>query len=259
MVSSQNNFCLRVDNNNENSKNNLENMLIESAYISCNFNKIPPIFGCLIADQHGNTLMVFEYDYKNEDNYGPIKSYLSEHQKSLLEIDLISMYFSSFSTFAGQTNIQNLSNLEIHGSNIKVQIFFLFNKYMIIFFLNSKTDLSLKEKKQIIEYFEDKIIKFEFEFTHFNAARSRKILSMLENKGKAWLKKLNKSHLQTYSDSYLKKHEILNVFSSQIEPIIEKTLNEYLENIDEDIVNNVSKEIKNKIEDKLFGFDPNSY
>jgi len=259
MVSSQNNFYLREDNNNENSNSNSENILIESAYISCNFNKIPPIFGCLIADQHGNTLMVFEYDSKNENDYGTIKSYLSDHQKSLLEIDLISMYFSSFKAFAGQTNIQNLSNLEIHGSNIKVQIFFLFNKYMIIFFLNSKTDLSLKEKKQIIEYFEDKIIKFEFEFTHFNAARSRKILSILETKGKAWLKKLNKNYLQTYSDSYLKKQEILNVLSSQIEPIIEKILNEYLENIEEDIVNNISKEIKNQIQDKLFEFDPNSY
>ena len=57
--------------------------------------------------------MVFEYDNKNEGNYGPIKSYLSESDKNLLEIDLISMYFSSFKTFVGQINIQNLSNLEI--------------------------------------------------------------------------------------------------------------------------------------------------
>ena len=259
MVSSQNNFYLRENNNNQDLKRNFKNILIESAFISSNFNKIPPIFGCLLADQHGNTLMVFEYDSKNNNNFGPIKSYLSEHEKSFLEIDLISMYFSSFKAFAGQTNIQNLSNLEIHGSNIKVQIFFLFNKYMIIFFLNSKTDLSLKEKLQIIEYFEDKITKFEFEFTHFNAARSRKILSMLENKGKAWLKQLNKNHLQTYKDSYLKKSELINELSKQIEPIIEKILNEYLDNIQDDIVNNISKEIKNQIQDKLFGFDPNFY
>ncbi len=259
MVSNQNNYIKENGNKNDEVSTNFEKRLIESAYISNNFNNIPPIFGCLIADQNGNTLMVFEYDSKNISNYGPIKSYLSEHERNFLEIDLVSMYFSSFKAFAGQTNIQNLSNLEIHGSNIKVQIFFLFNKYMIILFLNSKTDLSLAHKTKIMEYFEDKISKFKFEFKHFNAAKSRKILSMLENKGKAWLKQLNKYYLQTFEDSYLKKHEIIEEISRQIEPIIEKTLNEYLENIQDDIVNNVTKEIKNQIQDKLFGFDPNSY
>ena len=132
MVSSQNNYLQENGNKPNEVSTNIENKLIESAYLSNNFYNIPPIFGCLIADQNGNTLMVFEYDSKNVNNYGPIKSYLSEHDKNFLEIDLVSMYFSSFKAFAGQTNIQNLSNLEIHGSNIKVQIFFLFNKNLII-------------------------------------------------------------------------------------------------------------------------------
>ncbi len=68
--------------------------------------------------------MVFEYDRNTENSYGPIKSYLSEDDKNLLELDLISMFFSSLKTFAGQTNIQNLSNLEIHGSNIKSRSIF---------------------------------------------------------------------------------------------------------------------------------------
>ncbi|GAG66063.1 unnamed protein product [marine sediment metagenome] len=118
--------------------------LDEIANFSYNFNKIPPIIGIVIADQFGNTIMVLEYENKPEEIYDPIKSYLSENNKNLLEIDLISMYFSSFKTFAGQTNIQNLSNLEIHGSNIKIQLYFLFDKYIIIIFLNSKVDLNLK-------------------------------------------------------------------------------------------------------------------
>lgn len=238
---------------------NIEKLLYNSAYTSCNFNKIPPIIGCLVADQYGNTHMVFEYASKNKNNYGPIKSYLSEDEKNFLEIDLISMYFSSFKTFAGQTNIQNLSNLEIHGSNIKVKIFFLFDNFMIIIFLNSNTELNLKDKTSIVQYFEDQITKYEFEFKHFNAAKSRKILSMLENKGNAWLKRINKSYLETYRDSYLKKHEIIDELTREIDPIIEKVLYEYLEYIQDDIVNNVSKEIKNKIQDMLFGFNPNSY
>ena len=259
MVSSQNDNLQERKNKKDKVSSKFEKNLIESAFISNNFNIIPPIFGCLVSDQNGNTLMVFEYDSRNNDNYGPIKSYLSEHDRNFLEIDLVSMYFSSFNAFAGQTNIQNLSNLEIHGSNIKVQIFFLLNKFMIILFLNSNTDLNLALKTKIIEYFDEKITKFEFEFKHFNATKSRKILSMLENKGKAWLKQLNKSYLQIFKDSYLRKQEIIETLSKQIEPIVEKTLNEYLENIEDDLVNNVKKEIKNQIQDKLFGFDINSH
>lgn len=138
-----------------NAVHNFENItdkkLTEIAYYSLNFNKIPPIIGIIIANKHGNTLMVFEYDNNTENNYGAIKSYLSGDDKNLLELDLISMYFSSFKTFAGQTNIQNFSNLEIHGSNIKVQLYFLFDKFMIIIFLNSKVDLNIKEKTQILK------------------------------------------------------------------------------------------------------------
>jgi hypothetical protein len=90
------------------------------------------MIGIIISDQYGNTITVFEYDSKDENDFGPIKSYLSEGEKDLLEFDLISMYLSSFKIFAGQTNIQNTSHLEIYGSNIKVQIYFLFEKYMII-------------------------------------------------------------------------------------------------------------------------------
>lgn len=35
-------------------------------------------------------------------------AYLCEDQKNLLEMDLISMYFSSLRAFAGQTNIQKI-------------------------------------------------------------------------------------------------------------------------------------------------------
>ncbi|MHA2324724.1 MAG: hypothetical protein ACXACB_04930, partial [Promethearchaeota archaeon] len=92
--------------------NLMNNKLNDTANLTYNFDKMPPIIGIVIADLYGNTLMVFEYDFQTECNYGPIKSYLSESDKNFLEIDLISMYFSSFKTFAGQTNIKNLTNLE---------------------------------------------------------------------------------------------------------------------------------------------------
>jgi len=258
MVSDQSNFDLKEHNKSITSRRNLDNFVVESAYNACNFKKIPPIIGFIVADQYGNTIIVIEYNSFNKDNFFPIKSYLSENEKTFLEIDLISMYFSSLKAFAGQTNIQNLSNLEIHGSNLKVQIFFLVDNYMIIVFLNSNTELSLKDKNRIIKYFEDKLIKFKFEFKHFNAAKSRKILGIVSSKGNGWLKQLNKNYLQMYKNSYLKKLDIIEDLRKEIGPIIEKVLHEYLENIPEDFLNNISKEIQNKIQDKLFRFNPNS-
>jgi hypothetical protein len=241
----------------QNHKTVVNDKLVEIANFASNLDKIPPIFGIIIADQFGNTILVLEYENKSEEGYGSIKSYLSEDNKNLLEIDLISMYFSSFKTFAGQTNIQNLSNLEIHGSNIKVQLYYLFDKYMIIIFLNSKMDLNLKEKEQIIQYFKEILLRYEFEFHHFNDANSRKILKILENKGKIWLKKLNKIYIQTFQRNYLKKHEILELVIKKISPTIEKVFNEYLERIPDEFISDMSRELKNKIQDKISEFNFN--
>jgi len=57
--------------------NFVENKLIEINYHSHNFNEIPPIVGIITADQYGNTIMIFDYDSNKENNYRPIKSYLS--------------------------------------------------------------------------------------------------------------------------------------------------------------------------------------
>ncbi|MFW9828030.1 MAG: hypothetical protein ACFFEY_10580 [Candidatus Thorarchaeota archaeon] len=241
---------------NGNLNNINENLLLKNSYISCHFDKIPPIIGFLIADQHGNTLMVIEYNFKNLKEYRPIKTYISENEKNLLEIDLISMYFSSLKIFAAQTNIQNLSNLELHGSNIKVQIFYLFQKYMIIAFLNSKTELNLYIKTQIITYFEDMITKNEFEFKHYNASKSRTIINVLENKGRFWLNRLNKNYLHRYKNNYLEQHQFINEITREIKSVITDILFEYLENIQEEIVDNISREINNKIQDILYRFDP---
>lgn len=246
---------MKVYNEIQDYENNINKKLIETAFFSYNFHKIPPIIGIITANKYGNTLMVFEYEERDEHNYSPIKSYLSDDDKTLLDIDLISMYFSSFKSFAGQTNIQNLSNLEIHGSNIKVQIYFLFDKFMIIIFLNSNADLTLKDKTQIVHYFEEQLINHEFEFKHFNATDSRKTIRILESKGKIWLKKLNRTYRETFENVFLKKHEIIDMVMDKVAPVIQKELNEYFVGIPEDIVNNVSKEIRNKIQDKFCEFN----
>ncbi|MHA1468433.1 MAG: hypothetical protein ACTSP6_10215 [Promethearchaeota archaeon] len=235
----------------------VEQKLTESVYRSHNFNIIPPIIGIIIADQYGNTITIFEYDSNEDEKYGPIKSYLSKDHQNLLEIDLVSMYLSSFKIFAGQANIKNLSHLEIYGSNIKAQIYFLLEKYMVIAFLNSNTDLNSKQRAQVIKYCEDKLIKYDAEFENFNSTSSREILSILEQKGKRWLKKFNIRHIQTYKNTYLRKHETTEELMNQLGLIIQNEIEEYLNYVPEEIVNNFSKELKNKIQDKLFEINLN--
>ncbi len=237
--------------------NIVEKKLTESAYRSHNFNVIPPIIGIIIADQYGNTITVFEYDSNDVDKYESIKSYLSGDQKNFLEIDLVSMYLSSFKIFAGQANIKNLSHLEIYGSNIKAQIYFLLEKFMVIIFLNSNTDLNSKDRAQVIKYCEDKLNKYEFEYRNFNETGSRETLSILEQKGKKWLKKFNVRYIQTYKNIYLRKHETTEELMNKLGLIIQSEINEYLNHVPEEIINNFSKDLKNKIQDKLFEINLN--
>ena len=237
----------------ENEKETLvDRRLLKVAYCSRNFDNIPPIIGIITADQYGNTIVVFEHNCKDGDDHGPIASYLSENDKNLNEIDLISMYFSSFKIFAGQNNIQNLSNLEIHGSNIKVQIYFLCEKYMVIAFLNSNTDLRSQEKAEMIKYLENMLIAHESEFENFNTPSARKILGKLENSGKIWLKRFNTKHIQAFNQAYLEKNGITEKIIEEIDPIIKNELKEYFEHASEELVNDLAKEIRNKIQDRLF-------
>lgn len=226
--------------------------LAEVALRSENYHQIPPIIGMVIADQYGNTILVLEYDKNKKSKYGPIKSYLSEDDKSLLEIDLISMYFSSLKTFANQTNIKNLSNFQIHGSNMKVQIYFLLNKFMLILFLNSNTELKAKQQAVIIDYFKENLREFEYEFENFNLTNSRKIIKFVEKKGNLLLRKLNNNYIQNYSRFYSKKHDLIDKIIMEIDPIIQYELEDHLEHIPHDILKNLSKELKSKIQDKLF-------
>ena len=234
-------------------KNNLiDYRQINIASYSCNFNKIPPIIGIITADQFGNTIMIYEHSHDEKNNYGPIISYLKEDDKNLIELDLISMYFSSFKIFAGQTNIQNLSHLEIHGSNIKVQIFFLFDKYMIIVFLNSNTQLNSKDNKEIINFLKEKLTKHHHVFEKFNEPNSRKILRMLELKGRSWLKSFNSRYMMIHNENYVKKDEILEKLIEDLDPIIRTELSEYLVHMPEHLINDITLEIRNKVQDKLF-------
>jgi hypothetical protein len=122
---------------------------------------------------------------------------------------------------------------------------------MVIIFLNSNTNLNSKERAQVIKYCEDKLIKYESEFDNFNDTQCRDTLSILEQRGKKWLKKFNTRYIQTYKNIYLRKHETTEELMDQLGIIIQSEIIEYLNYVPDEITNNFAKELKNKIQDKL--------
>ena len=162
------------------------------------------------------------------------------------------MYFSSIKNIAGEIKIQNLSHFEVYGSNIKVQIYFLFEKYMIIALLNSHANLNSIEKTQLISYIKEHLNSHDYEFQNFNATASRELFRNLEVKGKKWLKKINNSFIQGYKSDYLRKHGVIENVMKEIQPVIQTELSEYLENAPDEMLYDLAKELSNKIQDLLF-------
>lgn len=221
---------------------------IDIVYREKNFNTIPPIIGILFADLYGNAIMTFEYNNLSS-KYGPIKSYLLNKNNSV-EIDLVSMFFSSFSTFASSTNIKDLSHLEVHGSNYKVQIHFLFGKFMTIIFLNSNTLLSLEHHEDLLHYLKNVVKNNDVMLSNFNDKESKVMIREIKNKGNIWLKRFNKGYIEDFKNGYQKRFDNVEDFVEKLDPIIKKELRGYFPKIPKDTINDLRREIKNKIQDK---------
>ncbi|TXT58446.1 MAG: hypothetical protein BAJALOKI1v1_1650007 [Promethearchaeota archaeon] len=233
-----------------NSLNIQKRALVNYFYTHNKLDQIPPIVGILFADLFGNAIMTYEYE--DHKKYNPLTSYLSNDKNSLLEIDFVSMYFSSFNIFASNNNIKDLSYLEIHGSNLKVQISFIAEKFMIILFLNSSTILPLKTQQHITNHFKEIIEQNKSYFEDFNAKTSQNVIKNLTERGCEWLQKLNRKYIQEFKQGYLKKSEFINIFMNKINPIIQQELKEYLPAIPEELISDVSRDIKDKLHDEVF-------
>lgn len=241
-----------ADNINSMIESSIEKKLLNIKNRSKNFHIIPPIIGIVISDQYGNTIFVSEYEANGRENYNSIKQYLSEDDANLIEIDLVSMYFSSFKMFASQTNIKNLSHLEIHGSNIKVQIHFKFEDFIVIVFLNSNTNLNSEEKSILIDYFKDMFSEYGNKLKNYNSKPSKNIIHNLAKDGTKFLKDLNRKFLKRHNKKYIENYEQVERITKKIIPIIHNEINHYFKYIEENILFNLKREIKTKIQDIIF-------
>lgn len=243
---------MKADNFNSIVENSVEKRLIHIYNRAKNFHIIPPIIGIILSDQYGNTIFVSEYESHGRENYSSIKQYLSEDDANLIEIELISMYFSSFKMFASQTNIKNLSHLEIHGSNIKVQIYFKFEDFIVILFLNSNTNLDSSDKSLIIKFFEEMFEHYGHSLKDYNSKHSKEIINKLAEEGTKFLKSYNKKYLKRHNKMYIDSYSQVEKITEKIIPIIHYEISDYFKNIEEDILFNLKREIQTKIQDIIF-------
>ncbi|MFX0071507.1 MAG: hypothetical protein ACFFAO_10500 [Candidatus Hermodarchaeota archaeon] len=235
---------------------NYENFFLENrlnskkVFLSLfNFNRIPPIVGIILSTRSGLSILTYEYHTNDRNKYGSIDSYLNDNQEHLL--DLISMYLSSLINFADNINIENLNNVGIGGSNIKLKVFFKHADYMLIIFLNSNTDLSLRIQDFILDHFEKIFKKYSYFLEHYNEEGSIQIRKNLECSGEKWLKKLNRFYIEAYKKLYIAKDKKFEKFMANIKPLIFETLEYYLKYIPEDNKTDICREIYEKINNEL--------
>ena len=214
-----------------------------------NFNQIPPIIGIILSNKAGISILTYEYDENNRNRFGPIEKYLNEEQDDLS--DFISMYLSSLIGFAENVKIENLCHVGIGGSNIKMKIFFQDKNYMIIVFLNANTDLSLRIQDHILDHFSEVFEKYDWVFENYNDKNSIQIRKNLESIGQNWLKKLNRSYINTYEKLYLAKDIKIEKLMTSIKPIITHTVESYMQYVPDEIKTDICREIHEKVNSKL--------
>ncbi len=242
----------KIDTGNENYDNFFITDKVKSRKILFslyNFNKMPPIIGIILANNAGTSILNYQYDSANRNGYGEIDTYLNGSQDCLL--DFITMCFSSLNTFADNVNIENLRYVGIGGSNIKIKVFFKFETFMIIVFLNSNTDLSINIQDHILEHFREISRTCKEAIENYNNSESRRIRKDLETAGEKWIIKLNKLYIKAYEKLFFAKDERCENLMGHIKPIVNETLGYYLKHIPEEIKTDICREIYEKIDDKL--------
>jgi len=162
----------------------------EDFYLSSNQNpfqdKIPPVIGCLISDKDGKSIVSFEV-FK-----GAIQFFM-KHKKQF-KMDLIPMYVSAIELLSQELNIQGLPGIDINGDNLKLKIYFTFEKFTATLFLNPKIDFSRIEdftKSYLSNLFEE----FDHELISSKNVSSDEFITFLERVGLCWLLDLNDEYL----------------------------------------------------------------
>lgn len=148
----------------------------------------PPIIGFFIADKNGTIILTCEL-FDGALEYFIKRDIKDENKKKNFDIDLIPPFICALESFSDQIFIQNLAELKIKGTNIKIHTVFCFSQYTITFFLNPFFKIKPFEN-MIIEYFSLLFEEHKTEFENIYHPSSRVLISQIELKGRGWLRDL---------------------------------------------------------------------
>lgn len=155
--------------------------------------EIPPFLGCFLADKNGKTILKFEI-FENALDYF-LKKDLGDDKKSCIDIELIPMFISALERFSAEINIKDIAGFKLEGKNIKLQTFFDFEEYSVIFILNPDVNMKFVESR-IKTYFSFLFKVYHNEFKDFRKMSSTDYTSHLELIGRIWLKDLNNIYIR---------------------------------------------------------------
>jgi len=168
--------------------------------------KVPPFIGFFISDKCGINYVTVELD-EAAINFFLGRDFKEKVKKQDFDLDLISGFVSALESFSHEINIQDLTGLELKGTNLKMQIL-SFDDYNVTFFTNPKVNMKPLENK-IREYFNLLFKKYRKQFDKVNQTGNTSILAHLSKSEREWLKELNKSYedrlknLEFYDMNYI--------------------------------------------------------
>ncbi len=153
----------------------------------------PPIIGFFIADKNGTIILMCEL-FEGALEYFIKRDIKDDNKKINFDIELIPPFICALESFSDQICIQNLAELKLKGTNIKIHTVFCFSQYTITFFLNPFFKIKPFEN-MIYEYFFKLFKKHKTEFENIYQPSSRDLISQVELKGRGWLRDLTYQQL----------------------------------------------------------------
>jgi hypothetical protein len=153
----------------------------------------PPIIGFFIADKSGTIILTCEL-FTGALEHFIKRDIKDENTKSNFDIELIPPFICALESFADQICVENLAELKIKGTNIKLHTIFCFSQYTITFFLSPLFKIKPFEN-MICDYFFKLFEENKTEFENIYKQSSRELLSQIELKGRSWLKNLTYQQL----------------------------------------------------------------
>lgn len=157
------------------------------------FDNIPPFIGCIVSDKTGKLIVSFEV-FEGAIAHHIKDSDFDRQLENPVNIELIPMFVSAIELLSEELNIQNVPEIEIKGSNIKLHILFYLENTTITFCLNPRVNFNLVQNI-VKNYLANLLEEYKSEFMNAVKISSIEFITFLERLGWCFLFDLNNIYL----------------------------------------------------------------